>query len=108
MTFNNTLVVLSYLTICGFCQCTNTERLLVDRVTLDYLSVENDLWARLTNSVNDDKEHLFALVRNSHKRFLNDSVSFGGTECAKKNVYDLQPKKEFAETLKKWNYCGRL
>lgn len=74
------------------------ERPMVDHATLDYLSVENDLWIKLQNSFNDDKEYLFSLVSNDHKRFLGNATFVGGTD---QNVYHKQSTENLANILQR-------
>lgn len=54
-----------------------SEKPLIDYLTLDYLSVEQNLWRKLVYDQNTDKSTLFSLIRNEHKRFF--SIYFGST-----------------------------
>lgn len=52
-----------------------------NNATLDYLKFERNLWTNISRSWNDDKEHLFELVRSEHKKFLLNfgELSYEGT-----------------------------
>lgn len=66
------VIFVSFLCIYVKGDCEDDEQMR-DNATLDYLKLEQDLWIKLTNSANDDKDYLFALVRDEHKRFMRYS-----------------------------------
>lgn len=62
-------IVIFVCSVFHFGESAETEKPLVDYLTLDYLSFEQDLWKKLQD--NDDKTTLFWLIREEHKRFFN-------------------------------------
>lgn len=68
-----------------------TEKPYIDYLTLDYLSVEQSLWSRLSHPT--DRNGLFSLVQSEHLRFISND--FGVTP----NTQDFIPSGYLANNL---------
>lgn len=68
------LLIATFATDCQCIEQKESEKPLIDYLTLDYLSVEQNLWRRINNR-NNDKTELYSIIRNEHQRFI--SSDFG-------------------------------
>lgn len=79
------------------CESYNPMR---EDATSDYLKLENELWKRLSNSVNSDKDSLFQLVRDTHKDFMG-GFGYVSTSDALFKLPTTKPLKNALNDL--WN-----
>lgn len=81
----------------GWADNKDAEKPYIDYLTLEYLSVEQNLWSRINS--NSDSNTLYSMVQNEHQRFISNN--FGVST----NTHDIYiPSGILVDSLKQVNH----